>query len=305
VSFDESSRRALLPFSEKEHLIQGDRNITLHAYDWGGTGPTLMMAHATGLHAHAWLPLVKHLRASFHCIGVDLLGQGASSVPDDGDLGWHGVSETLALVLDHFDLSGRGDVYGIGHSQGGYAVLAAELLRPGTFASLFVYEPVVFPLQPGAKPGDPWADNPMATITLRRRPTFASAEQAIANFSAKPPFGQCDADVVRSYVHWGFRETGVVIDGEREITLVCPPEVEASLFAYSRTNIFDDLTHINCPIVFGLGSVPGNFSEVVTQAAARAKHGTLLEFPGRTHFGILEGVEEMATVVCETLLGIE
>ncbi len=276
----------------------------MHAYDWGGTGPTLVLAHATGLHAHVWVPLVALLRSSFRCIGVDLMGQGASSLPTDGNTRWDGVAEGLVSVLEHFGLAGRGDVYGIGHSQGGYAVLEAELRRPGTFASAFVHEPVVFPPMPGLKPGEPWPDNPMAVLTSRRRRTFASAEAAIANFAKKPPFGECDRSVVQSYVYWGFRPTGVVDeDGDAEIELVCSPETEAALFQGSVTDIFSRLHELLCPVTYALGEDTGNFGDIVPLAAAATPHGRLLRLPGRTHFGILEGIDEMAICVRDALLG--
>ena len=295
---------ALLSFPEVEHIIDAPGAITMHAYDWGGTGPDLVLAHATGLHAHVWVPLVARLRWSFRCIGVDLMGQGASSLPSNGDHSWNGVAAGLVSVLEHFGLAGRGDVYGIGHSQGGFAVLEAELRRPGTFASVFVHEPVVFPQLPGRNPGDPWPDNPMAVLTSRRRRTFVSAEAAVANFAKKPPFGQCDRSVVQSYVYWGFRPTGIVDDhGDAEIGLVCSPETEAGLFRASVTDIFSRLSELRCHVTYGLGEEEGNFGEVVPLAAAATPNGELLRLPGRTHFGILEGIDEMAVVVRDSLLG--
>lgn len=294
----------LLSFPEVEHVIDAPGGIRMRAYDWGGTGPTLVLAHATGLHAHVWLPLVTHLRQSFRCIGVDLMGQGASSLPDNGDHSWHGVAAGLVSVLEHFGLAGRGDVYGIGHSQGGYAVLEAELRRPGTFRSVFVHEPVVFPPMPGMNPGDTWPDNPMAVLTRRRRRTFASADVAIANFAKKPPFGRCDRSVVEAYVYWGFRPTGVVDDqGNAEIGLVCSPETEAALFSASVTDIFNRLPQLGCDVTYGLGEEAGNFEGIVPLAAAATPKGTLLRLPGRTHFGILEGVDEMAVIIRDCLLG--
>lgn len=303
VSAADRSLATPLPFEETEHIVDGGRGIEIHAYDWGGTGPTLVLAHATGLHAHVWIPLVERLRASFRCIGVDLMAQGASSAPTDGNLSWDGVAAGLCAVLDHFGLSGRGDVYGIGHSQGGYAILESERRRSGTYASVFVHEPVVFPVPPGMKPGDTWPENHMAQLTIRRRRTFPSVEYAIANFMKKPPFGMCERSVVESYVRWGFEATGVVTDEGEEIGLLCSPETEAGLFSCSTTDIFENLGEITCRSTYGLGEEPGNFGEVVPRAAAATPNATLLRLPGRTHFGIIEGIDEMAVVVRDHLLG--
>lgn len=288
---------------EVEHRVDAGRGITICAYDWGGTGPTLVLAHATGLHAHVWLPLVARLRSSFRCIGVDLMAQGASTVPIDGDLRWDGVATGLVAVLDTLELSSRGDVYAIGHSQGGFAVIEAELRRPGTFGAIFAYEPVVFPPVPGMSAGDTWPSNPMAVLTRRRRRTFVSHDTAVANFASKPPFKQCDPEVIESYVRWGFLPTGAVDgNGDAEIGLVCLPETEASLFEGSVTDVFARLPELRCPVIYGLGEEPGNFSEVVPLAAENTPRGSLMRLPGRTHFGILEGIDEMSTIVTEALL---
>jgi pimeloyl-ACP methyl ester carboxylesterase len=293
----------LRPFEEVEHIIDAGRGIHMHAYDWGGEGPTLILSHATGLHAHVWLPLVTHLRSSFRCIGIDLMAQGRSSAPIDENLQWDGVAAGVVAVLDDLGLSGLGDVYGIGHSQGGYAVLEAELRRPGTFRAIFAYEPVVFPPLHGMSPGDVWPDNPMAVLTRRRRRTFVSAEAAVANFASKPPFGRCDRAVVESYVHWGFRETGKVSEsGEHEIGLLCSPETEAGLFQGSVTNVFSRLPELTTRVVYGLGEEPGTFIDIVPRAHEATPGSTLMRFPGRTHFGVLEGIDEMAVIVRDALL---
>ncbi len=293
----------LRPFDEVVHVIDASRGIHMYTYDWGGDGPPLVLSHATGLHAHVWLPLVASLRASFRCIGVDLMAQGASSAPTDGNLHWEGVAAGVVAVLDHLGLSGRGEAFAVGHSQGGYAVLEAELRRPGTFRSIFAYEPVVFPPLPGLSPGDEWPDNPMAVLTRRRRRTFVSSDAAVANFASKPPFGRCDRTVVESYVHWGFRQTGVVSEsGQLEIGLMCSRETEAGLFQGSVTNVFSRLPQLTSRVIFGLGEEPGTFAEVVPRAHAETPGSLLMRFPGRTHFGILEGVDEMAAIVGDALL---
>lgn len=293
----------LRPYDEVEHVIDAGRGIRMHAYDWGGNGPTLVLSHATGLHAHVWLPLVTELRSSFRCVGIDLMAQGASSAPTDNNLHWDGVAAGVVAVLDHLELSGHGEAFAIGHSQGGYAVLEAELRRPHTFQSIFAYEPVVFPPLPGMSPGDVWPDNPMAVLTRRRRRTFVSADAAVTNFASKPPFGRCDHSVIESYVHWGFQPTGVVSEsGEQQIGLRCSPETEAGLFQGSVTDVFSRLPQLATRVVYGLGEEPGTFIDVVPRAHEETPHSSLLHFPGRTHFGILEDVKDMAVIVRDALL---
>ena len=48
--------------------------------------------------------------------------------------------------------------------------------------------------------------NPLAEGALRRRPTFASRDEAFENYSSKPPFSALDPDALRAYVDHGFAD---------------------------------------------------------------------------------------------------
>ncbi len=39
-------------------MVTGSGGLRLAAYGFGGAGPPLVLAHATGFHAHVWLPLL-------------------------------------------------------------------------------------------------------------------------------------------------------------------------------------------------------------------------------------------------------
>src|SRR6478736_5031362 len=47
-------------------------------HDLGGDGPPLLLTHGNGLNAGMWATVVPHLRATFHCFGLDFRGHGAS-----------------------------------------------------------------------------------------------------------------------------------------------------------------------------------------------------------------------------------
>ena len=61
------------------------------------------------------------------------------------------------------------------------------------------------------------------------------------------------------------------------------------------------LPQIGCEVTLGLAELtnPG-FLMAVPLQAERLRHATLLHFPGRTHFGILERIDEMAAVLRDT-----
>jgi len=177
----------------------GADGVSIAVYDFGGDGPDLLLAHATGFHAHVLEPMIGHLLASFHCYAFDARGHGASGVPDNGDFDWHRSAGDVLAVLDHLGLERP---YGFGHSAGGALVLLAEEQVPGTWRALYTYEPVIF--HPGllAPPSEAptAATNPLAAGALRRRTDFPSRADAFANFAAKPPFSVLAPDALRAYV---------------------------------------------------------------------------------------------------------
>jgi pimeloyl-ACP methyl ester carboxylesterase len=324
-----------LPFPEDKQSFITDDGVTIQTYNWGGDGPPLLLAHATGLHAHVWLPLVQRLRSSFHCYALDARAQGDSTAPQgsqalvdentafqkaavntpsDGTgvpdtfvappstrisgFAWRNITEEYAKAMDIWGLSGRGDVFGFGHSQGGYALLSAALARKGSFAHIFGFEPVIFLAPENAVVGNPM-DNFMATIARKRREVFASKQEAYENYRAKPPFKTADDEVTRSYVHWGFDD---LEDGT--VRLKCRAAWEGELFSLSMSDLFHRLPEMDCRVTLGLGefTTPA-FTESIPMQHAQMPNSSIMHFPGRSHFGPLENSDEMASVIRKTFLG--
>jgi pimeloyl-ACP methyl ester carboxylesterase len=195
------------------------------------------------------------------------------------------VADDVLAVVDGIGLDGP---VGIGHSMGGAALLLAEARRPGTFAALWLYEPIVFP--PATVPG-PEGPNPLAEGALRRRTDFPSTQAAIENYSAKPPLDELHPDSLRAYVRHGFEERP---DGS--ITLRCRPEVEAANFRMGgRHDAWTHLGEIRCPTVVLTGRTErGTPSAVAPAVAERLPAGRLEVHPELGHFGPLEALDVMA-----------
>ena len=173
--------------------------IGIAYYDLGGSGPLLLLAHATGFCGAVLAPMAGHLTDRFRCIGFDMRGHGASDRPPGDDFDWHGFAADILGVVDHLGLERPS---GFGHSCGGAALLLAEEARPGTFGGLYCFEPIVFPSD---TPLSPTVDgNPLAAGALRRRESFGSREEALANFSCKAPFDQLHPEALAAYVDNGF-----------------------------------------------------------------------------------------------------
>jgi len=270
--------------------IRSPDGVELAAYDLGGTGPDLLVVHATGFCTGVLAPLAGGLADRFHCWGVDLRGHGSSERPNDGNFAWSGFA---ADVLTAVDLLGLERPIGFGHSCGGASLLLAEEARPGTFAALYCYEPVVFPEPPATDR----EENPLSVGARRRRETFPSPTDAFVNFSSKPPFAALDPDVLRRYIDCGFEQ----IPGDKggdgtAIRLRCRREDEAAVYAHGASHgAFAHLDRVTCPVALRCGASTDSFGPaILDQVAQRLPSATVGSLPDLGHFGPLERPEIVA-----------
>ncbi len=266
--------------------------ITIAVHDLGGDGPPLLLCHATGFHGRVWLPVARALGPRAHAFAPDLRGHGDSPVPEGFAMDWWGFAHDVLAVVDALGLQGG---VAAGHSKGGASLLLAEILRPGTFSSLYCFEPIVFPPIPE---GVIASGNPLAESARRRRPSFPSFDDAIANFASKPPLNALAPDALDAYVRHGFRPTA---DGTVE--LKCRPETEARCYEMGgHHGGFARLGEVACPVVVARGRDdlmgPASFAPRIAEALP---HGRLEEHPELGHFGPLEDPPRIAAAIAAAL----
>lgn len=271
--------------------------VELAVHDLGGDGPPLLVAHATGLLALAYAPLAAGLHERFHVWGVDLRAHGASTPPADGDLSWAGMAADVLATVDALRIEPGRPMFGFGHSLGGAALVLAELARPGSFASLYLYEPVLVPA--GLMPADA-RDNPMSAAARRRRPSFPDRATAYENYAGKPPLDELSEASLRAYV-----AHGLVDAADGSVTLACTPEHEADTFAGAATaGAFERLGEVTCPVVLSRGALDSPGPAGFAAAAADAlPDGRLVVLEGLAHLGPLADEAVVAASVVEGLLG--
>ena len=240
--------------------------------------PELLVAHATGFHGRAYLPMAAHLSDRYHVVGLDMRGHGDTPLPPDWTVDWQGYGDDALAVGDALAAAAPGrPLVGFGHSMGGAALLLAASRRPELFSGLVLYEPIVFPPDPDRADGP----SPLIAGARRRRATFPSIEAAIANYASKPPLGAFDPDALDAYVRYGFAANG---DGVR---LKCSPEHEAQTFEQSTSNgLWELLATIETPTVVISGRVEADQpSRGAAAAAEQLPGGRYLEVPDLDHFG--------------------
>jgi pimeloyl-ACP methyl ester carboxylesterase len=260
-------------------------------HDLGGDGPPVLFCHPTGFHGRAWRPVAAALAGDAHALAPDLRGHGDTPPPAGGDMHWSGVAADVVAVAEHLGLAGAGAV---GHSMGGAALLMAELARPGTFARLWLYEPIVVPRPEGPPRTGP---NPLAEGARRRRRAFPSRDAAYANYAGKPPMRSFAPEALRAYVDDGFRD---VPDGGVE--LKCAPEVEAATFENGGTNgAFERLGDVGTEVVVAAGGDGGMPALVAPLVAGALPRGRLERHPSLSHFGPQEAPEAVAAAIRDAL----
>lgn len=270
--------------------VDSTDGVRLAVHELGSPDPDarpLLLCHATGFHGRVWRALADELPGR-RCLALDFRGYGDSTEPD-GELTWEGFGRDVLAVVDALDL---GPVQAVGHSKGGAAILLAEQERPGTIDRAVCYEPIVFPPMEG-----PPGPNHLAEITKKRREAFDSFDDAIANFSSKPPLALLRSDVLDDYVRHGFTQQA---DGS--VRLKARREHESKTYETgSAHGGFARLGEVACPVLVAHGGDADGPALIAALVADALPEGELRAFPDLGHFGPLEDPARFATLVAEFL----
>ena len=269
-----------------------DVDVVVHDLAGAAGSPLLLVAHATGFHGCAYLPLAEQLAPPFHVLAMDFRGHGDTPQPAGLDVDWNRYSDDATAVLDHLLTmpGGENGIVGFGHSMGGASLLVAATRRPDAFRRLVVFEPIAHPphtLAPGEGPAS------LIAGARRRRRTFASFDEAIANFASKPPLDAFDPAALDAYVRHGFSQD---TDG---IRIKCDPEIEARTFELGRIqHTWDALSSVQVPVDVISGKVaelqPSWFAEAVADQLPR---GRFVLVDDLDHFGPFTHPARVAALV--------
>ena len=260
-------------------------------HDFGGDGPALVIAHATGFCGAMYEPIAAALRGRFRCIAFDLRGHGDSPPPADGDFHWGGFGADALAVIDALGLARP---FGFGHSCGATALFLAEQARSGVFRGLFGYEPAM-----GFSSGHAAGPNAMSIGARRRRAEFDSRDALDTYLQSKALFAAFDPEVLKLYADHGFGELP-----EGRVRLKCSPTNEAATFEQGGSNdAFARLGEISCPVWLTYGTTPDSFGAAMGEVVAAAiPHVSLSYADGLGHLGPFTDPAPVAHQVSEAFL---
>ncbi len=196
----------------------------------------VLFLHANGFCASAYTPILAPL-AGLRILAIDLRGHGLTRLPTPmPHPGWRLYADDLLAFLAAL---GEAPRVLAGHSMGGATALLAAPAVSG-LAGLVLFDPVIVsPWHYARVPRAPEGDTPMAQAALRRKPGFASREEAFAAYQGRGAFRSWPDEMLRAYLEDGLTP---VADG---FALSCAPAWEAQNFA---SYAMDDPT-------VGLGSI--------------------------------------------------
>lgn len=269
-------RRVSSPPPATRTVQVGD--VRLAYLDFRGDGPPLVFAHATGFHAWLWLPYVRRFAGRYRIVAIEHRGHGRSDKPPTG-YRWEVFGRDFAAFLDALDLR---DVRAVGHSKGATAIAAAAAGGTRRLACAVLLEPVLFPGSVATAPVD---ESPMATGTRRRRSVWPDRAAMFASLCPKLPFAAWEEEFVRLYV-----EHGVADRPDGQVELLCPPDIEAQVYAAApMTDGFALLEHLAVPTLVVRGThSPGLGADETAETLRRLPAGRLVTVPGAGHFVPME-----------------
>lgn len=273
-------------------LVDSTDGVRVALHDLGGTGPNLLILHATGFHGRAYQAVANHLHAHFHVHAADLRGHGDSRVTDssvskDETYAWAGMTDDALAAIDAM---GGQPLHVVGHSMGGAVSIMIERRRPGLVMHGWAYEPIIFPPDYMSA-----GENGLAESARRRREVFESRDAAFERYGSRPPLSVFDPAALRDYVDFGFHDQD---DGT--VILACRGEVEAAVFEASFHDTFDHLGSIAAAFTIAGSGDGGPPALIAPQVADRLPNGRFEEFADLTHFGPFEDPGRIARSITDS-----
>ena len=260
----------------------------------------VLLAHGSGLNGCSWAPVGEHLsRGGFRPIAIDFRGHGASERSPDGDYDWELFASDVLAVVDQFGLAGGrvpaaghpAGALAAGHSAGATALLLAEARRPGTFASLWAWEPIMS-VPPGQVRVERSAE--LASRARRRRSHFGSLDEARSHYAGRGIFADFDPAAFEAFLGAALvPAAGTAGPGSGAgsspagYVLACDPEDEARIYEASGTHdAWRALGAVRCPVrVLGGALSPAVPPGDVRAIAGQLPAGQAVIVPGLGHFG--------------------
>ena len=238
-------------------LVFKGKGGDFHYIDWGGSGPLVHIAHATGFCARVYQPLAALMTSRVRAVGLDDRGHGLTRAEADvGELtSWRDYASDLEAFFEHLGEP----VIALGHSRGGVASLMLAVSRPDLVKALILIDPTILPLSwawwswPIQKLGLAHRV-PIAAKAARRKNGWPTKEAVLASYRQKGPFAAWKPGFLEGYVADGTRTKP---DGTIELS--CAPAWESRSFATFCPNAWGYVRRLKQPALVLYGEDSDTF----------------------------------------------
>ncbi len=269
-----------------------------HYIDWGGTGPIAHLAHATGLCAATYTPLVNLLNDELHIFGMDDRGHGKTTVTADVSQlkNWDVFVDDLDLVLGTIDQP----VIALGHSRGAVASMLLALRRPERIRALVLIDPTILPVYYTwfvyfARLSRLNRFYPIAARAAKRNPAWSNLETLYQAYQSKSMFKNWQKGFLEGYIQDGTHKMKA-----GGIRLSCEPAWEARCFSAYPPNLWHDVPKITQPVLVLYGEKSDTFlAPAAKRFQTKVPHAQLHCFKNTSHFVPMEKPRETAEAICD------
>ncbi len=274
--------------------------VQLAIYDYSpeSAHQPVLLSHATGFHGRVLDPVAEHLHGSHHSYSFDYRGHGDSGLPSDWKANWSGYGDDALAVARVIAASqtSAAPIIGAGHSMGGAALVMAALRAPELFRALVLFEPIIFPPQARTGSLDTGIPSPLADGARRRRGIFASFDEAIANYSSKPPLNVMHPDALLAYVRHGF-----ATQPDGSVLIKCSPEHEARTYEMGAVHdTWNDLPKLRVPVWLVSGAViPHTPGAIAALIANEIPGSSRVQWDDLGHFGPMQDPLRFAQLIAQ------
>lgn len=271
-----------------------------HYLDWGGSGPILHIAHATGYCAGVYTPLAERLTPALRVVGLDDRGHGQTTIPADPLRlkDWNIFRDDLAAFVRKLG----GPIIALGHSRGGTVGLLLAVKYPELVRALILIDPTILPFSWMwwwclAKKIGLARFVPIAYRASKRRRVWPDRETIFQSYRRKESMKRWDEAFLRTYVEEGTKET---IEGR--ITWRCDPAWEARCFATCPHDVWRYVPQVRCPTLVIYGKDSDTFMKPAAERFKRKLPATdLVELKDTSHFVPMERPEETTMAIIQFL----
>lgn len=217
---------------------------TVSALEYGPSHRRLdaVFLHANGFNALTYRTILTPLADSSRILAIDLRGHGHTTLPTrEANHSWNVFADDLLALLAAI---GEQPALLAGHSMGATTcLLAASRLPQGQARQLILFDPVIAPPETYAAHTPDWT-TAIAQGALRRKNSFASRDDAFAQYKRRGAFTTWPDEALRDYI-----EGGIIQSPDGTWRLACTPRWEATNFAhYAIANPYPALRAPPAPI---------------------------------------------------------